>query len=166
MRPHETEIGSQVGEALPLVARHFSNQRAFSIDHLIMRKGQHEIFGKRVDQTEGEFVVAVTAIDRIGLHVMQGVVHPPHIPLKRKAQAAIADRARNARPCCRFLRDGHCPSTTLRDHRIEVAQKSDGFKVLSAAVDIGHPFTLLAAVVAVQHGGDGIHAQTVHAKAL
>ena len=40
MRPHEAEIGAQIGEALPRVARHVAEQRAFAVDHLVMRSGR------------------------------------------------------------------------------------------------------------------------------
>ena len=44
---------------------------------------------------------------------------------------------------------------------VQLAQEGDGFKVLLAAVLIGLPFALLAVVVQIQHGGHGIHAQTI-----
>ena len=44
---------------------------------------------------------------------------------------------------------------------VQLAQESDSFKVLLAAVLIGLPFALLAVVVQIQHGGHGIHAQTI-----
>ena len=36
MTPHVTEIGTQVGKALPVVARHLTDQRALSVHHLVV----------------------------------------------------------------------------------------------------------------------------------
>ena len=36
MSPHEAEIGAQVGEVLPAVARHLADQRALAVHHLVM----------------------------------------------------------------------------------------------------------------------------------
>ena len=57
MRPHEAEIGAQIGEALPAVAGHLADQRAFAVHDLVVRQRQDEIFGERVEQTEGHVVM-------------------------------------------------------------------------------------------------------------
>ena len=46
MRPHEAEIGAQVGELLPAVARHLAEQRALAVHHLVVAERQHEILVK------------------------------------------------------------------------------------------------------------------------
>src|ERR1700719_4501349 len=48
MAPHESEIGSQIGEALPAVARHLADQRALAVDHLVMAEREGEILVKGV----------------------------------------------------------------------------------------------------------------------
>ena len=53
------------------------------------------------------------------------------------------------------------PGQRSRDDGVEVPQEGDRFEVLAAAVDVGHPFAGLAAVVAIQHRGHRIHAQAV-----
>src|ERR1700728_2881605 len=47
-----------------------------------------------------------------------------------------------------------------------MAQKSDGFEVFASAVDIGGPLALTTAVIAIEHRGNGIDAQTVDVKML
>lgn len=37
MRPHETEVGSKIGETLPAVAWHLRDERAFSMHHFVVR---------------------------------------------------------------------------------------------------------------------------------
>ena len=44
---------------------------------------------------------------------------------------------------------------------VQLAQESHCFQVLLAAILIGLPFALLAVVIQIQHGGHGIHAQTI-----
>ena len=58
------------------------------------------------------------------------------------------------------------PGQRSLDDRIEMAQKADGFEIFAAAVDIGNPFARRAAVVAIEHGCDGIDAQPVDVKML
>src|SRR5579883_2342389 len=43
MRPHEAVIGAQIGEALPAIARHLAQERAFAMDDLVMAQRQDEI---------------------------------------------------------------------------------------------------------------------------
>ena len=44
---------------------------------------------------------------------------------------------------------------------VQLAQEGHGFQIFLAAVLVGLPLALLAVVVQIQHGGHGIHAQTV-----
>ena len=47
------------------------------------------------------------------------------------------------------------------DLLVELLEEVDGFEVLAAAEAVGNPLAFLAAVVEVQHRGDGIDAQAV-----
>ena len=80
MSPHEAKIGAQIGELLPLVTWHLLNERAFAIYNFIMGKRQHEVFRKRVDEAKSDLTVMITAIYRLLFHVVQRIVHPPHVP--------------------------------------------------------------------------------------
>src|ERR1700693_152548 len=44
---------------------------------------------------------------------------------------------------------------------IEATKEVDGVEILASAKLVGNPFTLLAGVVEIKHGSDGIHAQAV-----
>jgi hypothetical protein len=55
----------QVGEALPLVARHLVDHRAFAMHHLVVRERQHEVLGEAVQHAEGQQIVVVLAMDRL-----------------------------------------------------------------------------------------------------
>src|SRR5208337_4797068 len=96
LAPHEAVIGAHIGEALPFVARHFADQRSFTVNDLVMRNRQDEIFGEGVEEPEGHLVVAPTPIDRVARHVFQRVVHPTHVPLEAETQTAEVGRRRDA----------------------------------------------------------------------
>jgi hypothetical protein len=49
---------------------------------------------------------------------------------------------------------------------VHAAQQRDRLEVLAPAEAVRHPLAGLARVVAVQHRGDGIHAQAIDAEAL
>jgi hypothetical protein len=42
--------------------------------------------------------VIATAEQRIGLKILQRVVHPPHVPLEIKTETAAVDRMTDLRP--------------------------------------------------------------------
>ena len=52
--PHEGVVGAQVGELLPVVARHLAEQRALAVHHLVVAERQHEILAEGVEQAEGD----------------------------------------------------------------------------------------------------------------
>src|SRR5690606_8568596 len=57
MRVEKTEQATQIREPLPIVAWHLAEQRALSVDDLVMRKRQHEVLGERVPEPESEALV-------------------------------------------------------------------------------------------------------------
>ena len=56
------------------------------MDHLIMREGEHKVFGIGVELAECQTVMMETTVDRVLPHVGKGVIHPSHIPLHREPQ--------------------------------------------------------------------------------
>src|SRR5687768_9158019 len=56
---------AQVRESLPQVAGHSSEQGALSVNDLVMRQRQEEVFVKRVDDAKRQFVVVILAVYRI-----------------------------------------------------------------------------------------------------
>ncbi len=161
VRPHQGQIGAQVGEAAPVVARHLPEQATGAVHHFIVGERQHEAFVECVHQPEGELAMVMRTFGRIALHVAQRVVHPAHVPFVREAQAAIADRGGHARPGGRFFGDGEHAGELRGDVAVELAQERDRLQILAAAMRVGHPLAFGTAVVAIQHRGHRIHAQAV-----
>src|SRR5437763_79964 len=57
--PHEGEVGTQIREFLPDVARHLVEERALAVHYLVMGERQDEVLGEGVEQAEGETVLVV-----------------------------------------------------------------------------------------------------------
>ena len=128
-----------------------------------MRQRQHEVFAVLVNHAEGEQVVVVFAVYRLFAHIAQGVVHPAHVPFELEAEAADFGGVADAGEGGAFFGDGDGTALFVLQDGVGALQEVDGFKVFSPAVLVRHPFAFFARVVAVDHRGDGIDAQTVHA---
>ena len=174
---HEQQLGTrvgiqvgvqqaQVGKALPVIARHLAQHGAFAVHHLVVGKGQQEILGKGVHQAEGELVVVIVPVHRLAGHVVQGVVHPAHVPLHGKAQSTHPGGARDLGPGGGFLGDGQGTGVRAQGEGVELPQELYGLQVLAAAVAIGRPLAGLARVIQVQHGGHRIHPQAIQVELL
>ncbi len=85
LRVHVAEQEPEIGELLPFIARHSTQQRALAVHHLVVGKRQDEIFLKGIDHSEGETMVMIFAIERILGKIVQGVMHPTHVPLETKS---------------------------------------------------------------------------------
>ena len=166
MRPHEAEIGAQIRELLPAVARHLAEQRALAVHHLVVAQRQHEILGEGVEQAERHLVVMVAAVHGVLAHIFQRVVHPPHVPLVAEAEPAAVDRAGHLRPGGRFLGDRGGAGMVAEDARVHLADEGDRLEVLAPAMHVRDPLAGLAAVVEVEHGGDGVDAERVDVELL
>ena len=59
------------------------------MDDLVVRDRQDEVLAVGVDHRERHLVVVVLAVDGLVLDVLQGVVHPAHVPLETEAEAAV-----------------------------------------------------------------------------
>ena len=78
----------------------------FSVDDFVVGEGQDEIFGEGVEHGEGQLAVMELAMDGILGEVLQGVMHPPHVPFEGEAQAADVGGTRDGGPGGGFLGDG------------------------------------------------------------
>ena len=152
---------AQARELLPLVAGQLADHRALSVHHLVVREGQHEVFGKCVEQPERQQVVVVVTVDRVLGEVREGVVHPPHVPLHAEPEAAEPGRPRDLRPGGGLLGDHDGPGELVVDDLVELAQAGHGLEVLAPAVLVRQPVALGARVVEVEHRSDGVDPQPV-----
>ena len=161
MRPHPAVQRAQVGELLPVVTGHPAEQRPFPVHHLVMRERQQELLGEDVHEPERELPVVPLPVDRIGGEVVERVVHPPEAPLEVEAQPAIRGARGHFRERRRLFRDHQRTWMQVADALVHFLEERVRFLILAAAIPIGDPLSGFAAVVAVEHRGDGVHAQAV-----
>ena len=149
--PHPAVVGAQVSEFLPCVARHPVENRFFTVDHFIMRQRQDEVFSVVVEHPEGQFIVMILTINRVELHVVQGVMHPAEVPLVPEAQTAHVLRTRNAREIGRLLRHCHRTGNLLTKNTVGITQEFNRFKILAPAKFVRDPLPHFTAVVTINH---------------
>ena len=128
---------------------------------LIVRECQNKVLAVRIDHTERQLTVVMGTEDRIELHIIKEIIHPAHVPLIVKSEAALLYRGRHLRPCGRLFRDQKRTVRIFFINRIQMFEKLNRFQVLIAAVNICHPLTVILAIVEIQHRSDRIHPDTV-----
>ena len=162
LRIHVGEQQPEIGELLPVVAGHLSDQRSLAVHDFVVRQGEHEVLREGVHHAEGQIVVMKLAVDGIFGEVAQRVVHPSHVPLHPESKPADVRRPRHHRPRRRLLGDHLHVRMDLVDVFIHPADEGDGFDVLPPAEIVRNPLALFARVVEVEHRGDRVDAQRVH----
>ena len=158
---------AQAGKLAPPVARHAADQRALAVHDLVVAQRADKVLGKGVHDGEREQAVVAGAPRKIGLHVVQGVVHPAHVPLVVEAQAAVLRRVGHERPRGGLLSHHHHVGVVGLHSAVDLADKRAGVQVLLGTVLVE---LLLAGIVnakvEVQHAGHAVHANAVHVEVL
>ena len=98
----------------------------------------------------------------VGLYVVQGVVHPPHVPLEVESQATVGGGIGDERPGRRLLGDHHDVGIVLAHGVVALPNELDGDEVLLGPllVKLLEP-GIIDAKVEVEHRRDPIHAHAV-----
>ena len=104
---------------------------------------------------------------KIGLHVVQGVVHPAHVPLVVEAQAAVLRRVGHKRPCSGLLGHHHHVWIVCLNSAVDLTDKRAGVQIFlgTVLVELLLP-RIVDAKVEVQHAGHAVHANAVHVEVL
>ena len=127
-----------------------------------MRDGQHEILGKSIEEREGQAVVIELPEQTVEREIAQAVVHPAHVPFEVEAETAEIDGLRHHRPGGALLGYHHDVAVLSEYSFVELFYKCHGFEILSSAVGIRTPFAVLAPVVEIEHGRNGVDSQSVN----
>ena len=120
MHYHMSQCQTQVGKFIPPLSRHLTQQRTFSVHHLIMRKLQHKFLTVRIDHAECQLSMMMGTEIGIIFDIFQIVIHPAHIPFIGESQSALLQGTRYPGPCRGFLRNTDGALATLLNHGIEV----------------------------------------------
>src|SRR6266478_4930807 len=100
-------------------------------------------------------------MDGIVGEIFKRVVHPAHVPFETEAEAAEVGGTRDGRPGSGFLGDGEDAGEFAVSDFVHALNEINGGEIFTAAKLIGDPPAGLAGVVEIEHGGDGVHAETV-----
>ena len=57
MSKHVREQQPEVGKFAPFITGHSADQGTFTMHHLIVRKRQHKVFGKRIQDAESDLIL-------------------------------------------------------------------------------------------------------------
>src|SRR5260370_41836577 len=97
----------------------------------------------------------------IVLEIVERVMHPAHVPLQAEPETTEMSWARNHRIGGGLFGIGLNVRMLFVGFEVEAAQEVDGLQILAPAELVGNPFTLLARVVEIEHGSDGINAKAI-----
>ena len=170
---HEVELRAGVGhlverqraharELAPVVARLARDERALAVHDLVMRERQHEILVELVHGRERQQLVVAGTVREVRLHVVEGVVHPAHVPLEVEAEAAVVDGIGDQRPCRGLLGDHHDVVVVGADDFVATLDELDRDEVLLAALLVELlEAGVIDAEVEVEHRGDAVDADAV-----
>ena len=159
--PLVAEQHPEVCQPLPPVARHPAEEGALAVDHLVVREREHVVLRRAIHRPEREIVGVVAAMHRVPSQVLEGVVHPPHVPLVPEAETPTVDRCGHPRPRRRLLGDHLDVGVAAIQRSVQLLEEAHRTEVLVAAVLVGDPLALGSGVVAVEHRCDRVDPETV-----
>ncbi len=106
------------------------------------------------------------SVDRIAPDVLEGVVHPAHVPLEPEAEPPVVGGTGDPGPGGRLLGDRDRVGMVDIDPPVELLEEADRAEVLVAAEFVRDPLALGPRIVAVQHRGHGVDPQPVDVVAV
>ncbi len=131
------------------------------MDDLVVGQREGEVLAEGVDTAERELALVEPAVYRLPGEVLEGVVHPAHVPLEPEADATKLHRLRHPGERGRlFGEDLHVRMVQV-DSRVELTEEGDRVEILPASVGVGEPFARPPRIVEVEHRRDRVDPQAV-----
>ena len=149
MHVHIEIEGAQLGALFGVGAPQIVDDGLFAVHHLVVAQGQQVQLVVEVVHAEQQLTVGVRPLPEGGGKIVQRVVHPAHVPLVVKAQAAVLDGSRDLREARRVLGDQNGRRGARLQTGVHALQKFQR-RAVDAAVRVALP---------VDQAGHGIHAQ-------
>ena len=161
--PHHKGIGSPqvLGLLFQGLTRHLANHGTLAVNHLIVGEYQHKILAVGIQHGKCQLPIIVFPEKRVAPHVVGKIIHPAHVPLIVKSQAALFRIACNHWPCSGLLRDDDRAVLSALEYGIQMLQELHCLQILIASVYIRHPFTVILPIVQIEHGSYRIHPDSV-----
>ena len=94
--------------------------------------------------------------------VLEGVIHPTHVPFQAEAEAAEIGWTRDAGPGGGFFGNGKNSGETEVGDFVHPFDEIDSFEIFATAETVGDPFTLFPRIIEVKHGSDCVHSETIN----
>ena len=165
--PHVREQQPQVGELLPVVARHLREQRALQVHDLVVRERQHEVLGVLVHPAERQLGVVELPDGRDRAPCSRACRSSSPGPTscrsrgRRRTSAATPSATRSTPPRSSARRDGAPRTSSFSRRRSEIASR---FSEPPYLLGIHSP--ALREIVEVEHRRHGVHPQPVDVVAV
>ena len=131
------------------------------MDNLVVGQGQDIVLREGVHQGEGDVPVVELAEVGVQLDVVADIVHPAMFHLKLKPRPPSLTGWVTLGQAVDSSGDHENVGVGGEIAVVQLLEELDGLQVLLPAVDVGHPGTVPAAVVQVEHGGHRVHPQAV-----
>ena len=156
MHVHVQVEDAGLGELVPVVAVHLVEDRGLAVHVLVVRQRQQVALVWEVHHRERELVVVVLALVRRLLKEVERIVHPPHVPLVVKAQAALLRALGGTGVVGGILGSQDAAGMHELEPAVHACDKGHVL-VVDTACRVAHP---------VDDAADGIHAQAVEVELL
>ncbi len=159
---HVPQEDPQIGKTPPFIAGHFSQERPFAVDHLIVGERQDKILAVGIHHGKGEPVVVILTMNGLLPEVQKGVVHPSHVPFEAETKAPKVGRGADPGPGRGLFSHGKAVRKKAVDRFVQLPEKIDRLHILVSAVAVGDPLSPHLAVVQIEHGRHGIDPEPVN----
>src|SRR5262245_19302865 len=103
------------------------------MNDFIVRQGQNEILMVMIQHREGEIVLMIFSMNRVVAEIIEGVMHPAHVPLERKSQPTQVRWTSHLRPGGGFLGDRDDAGKFDVGDVIELSEKINRLQIFPAA---------------------------------
>ena len=131
-----------------------------------MGKGLNEVFGELIHGTKGKVVVGPRPLTWGGSKIPKHIMHPPHVPLKVKAQAPDTRWLSNLRKCSGFLCNTYSVGVFFVNGLVKLLDEFDCLQILVTAQVIGNPLALFSSIVQIEHRCNRIYAEAIYPKSI
>ena len=160
---HKGISGFQILKFVIVLSGHLVDHRAFQMDNFIMRQYQNVLLAEGIGHGEGHLIMVEFSEIRIQFHILQEIMHPSHVPLKRESETVLFFHISGYfRPCSRLFSDHHGSFVSSKDQGIQMLEKFNSLQVLVTAIFVCDPLSVFFSIIQVQHGCHCIHTQTVY----
>ena len=163
--PHKIQLFPRMGihihiensglrEFLLILTVHFLQDCSFSVNDFIMGQRQKKMVMIVIHHGKGQLMIVHAAICGSRAAVIQGVVHPAHVPLIVKSKAVFRHRLCNVGIGCGVLRYQNCGWMQCLQPPIHILQEF-------YCVQIDTPSRVS---LPINHAADCVHAQAIYMK--